>query len=207
MSKDTPLVTLDNYEEVTGKKLTDYLYTYELSALAFNHKLSEGIIRYFGDRWSDSDWLLISRIQSVNNALLRDYINKLDWFCISAYQQLDEATIRRYIDLVSFKQIERYQNLSDEFKLEFRDKLELLSIIKHVISFKNIVYHSMCIKKSSPNVIYFSNQYIGTKEFAIKYIKRVVTIPDECDKHIKQIKKCFKEAKRMQKLLNKGDKT
>ena len=69
------------------------------------------------------DWKRISRNQTLSEAFIREFADKVHWPSISIYQKLSEDFIREFADKVEWVYICTDQNLSEDFIREFADRV------------------------------------------------------------------------------------
>lgn len=71
------------------------------------------------------------RLEYLNEYLQMDYtsLEDIDWLFVSSICVLSEDFIRIFQDKVVWHKIIKYQQLSDEFKEEFKDKIEESKLI------------------------------------------------------------------------------
>jgi len=97
--------------------------------ISIEQNLSEDFIREFHDK---VDWFQISRFQKLSEGfIIKEFKDKgkIYWFNISIGQKLSEDFIRKFQDKVNWENISCFQDLSDEFIEEFKDKLDLDSMV------------------------------------------------------------------------------
>lgn len=71
------------------------------------------------------------RLEYLNEYLEMDYtsLEDIDWLFVSSICVLSEDFIRIFQDKVVWYKIIKYQELSDEFKEEYKDKIEESKLI------------------------------------------------------------------------------
>ena len=162
-----PLVTLDNFNKIYTKKLSNDLNSNDLCILSMKYRLSEGIVRYFGNRWDTGCWYNISKYQKLPYSIYRDYKDELCWRAIEFHNKYNT-------------------DFNTKFRLEFKDYLETLSVVS--CNFTGLIDRMYIFKRGNGKLhlgnLYNSSVYSCKIENAYSMLGSLSDSPKEYSKNV-----------------------